>query len=800
MITNGGKRTMNHNLLLKIGNSILAGLFLAILASSPLHGGAWIQQNSGTPDDLHAVHFTDISNGWAVGDGGTILRTTDGGNSWDPQDSGTTDDFKQVRFLNNWYGFAVGHQSWTGKLYTTSNGGEAWTSQDLPGLHANPILYFLDANNLWAVSWDTDGYYTNYVYIHRSTDGGSSWQQMHYETLMRSSLSYYPKGIDFYDYTHGYVLLGWGNYNLLSTHDGGANWSRVEPSLGGYDDIDCIGPYDVWFGGYSYHDGKFAHTLDGGSSWTSYDTRYLVRAIDFLSSNQGWAACQVGNTIQTTNGGASWLPVPSNTAEDLNDITFVDSTNGWAVGDNGAILRYYPQVNLYYGAQYVGQHYPLSMASGSRANAWIEYRNTGTIPWHVGITKLGTTEPRDRVSSFYHISWPRAKRPCIIDENVYPGETYKFGFTLQAPVVESQTTYTEHWGLVEEGVEWFGPPDDEVSFTITVNPSAPSGPNVPLAVMKDFSGDQNLFIYNAPEAGDYTLSQAAARNQPNAAYDFWRIPAGNRNPCIVALDIDGNGYDELAVLKKRGLDHNLFIYNAPLEGDKSYWDALARNPSPLARDLWFIPAGNDVLMMANAGDLDGVPGDELAVMKKQRSVDYNLYIYTSPAAGDWAFWDARARNPSPMARDLWITPFRNDAVAMAGMDTDGDYNDDHLLVLRETHGDQNLYMWNVPAVGDWTFLQAIARNPSPSARDLWGIPHGNSATLMTCANVIGGEDRDEIIIMKNRDGDHNLFVYNGLRPGDTKFWDSLARNPSPLARDLWIIPVDNNATGMTAPR
>jgi hypothetical protein len=56
-------------------------------------------QDSGTDSDLFGVSFTDASTGWAVGFGGTILHTDDGGLTWTPQDSGTTDNLHGVVFL-----------------------------------------------------------------------------------------------------------------------------------------------------------------------------------------------------------------------------------------------------------------------------------------------------------------------------------------------------------------------------------------------------------------------------------------------------------------------------------------------------------------------------------------------------------------------------------------------------------------------------------------------------------------------------------------------------------------------------
>lgn len=49
-------------------------------------GTSWQQQASGTTAVLTDVHFVDFDDGFVVGDGGTILKTTDGG-----EDTASTD-------------------------------------------------------------------------------------------------------------------------------------------------------------------------------------------------------------------------------------------------------------------------------------------------------------------------------------------------------------------------------------------------------------------------------------------------------------------------------------------------------------------------------------------------------------------------------------------------------------------------------------------------------------------------------------------------------------------------------------
>ena len=46
-------------------------------------------QKSGTEVTLMSVYFRDANLGWAVGSGGTVLKTTDGGQKWKKQLSGT---------------------------------------------------------------------------------------------------------------------------------------------------------------------------------------------------------------------------------------------------------------------------------------------------------------------------------------------------------------------------------------------------------------------------------------------------------------------------------------------------------------------------------------------------------------------------------------------------------------------------------------------------------------------------------------------------------------------------------------
>ena len=85
--------------------------YLLILVLVPaLSYAGWVSQNSGTNAGLFSVHFPmNILTGYAVGDNGTILKTTDGGTNWVIQSSDTTYWLQSVHFpVDAQNGFAVG--------------------------------------------------------------------------------------------------------------------------------------------------------------------------------------------------------------------------------------------------------------------------------------------------------------------------------------------------------------------------------------------------------------------------------------------------------------------------------------------------------------------------------------------------------------------------------------------------------------------------------------------------------------------------------------------------------------------
>ena len=169
-------------------------------------GATWSPQTSGTGTVLNSVSFVDANNGWAVGLAGVIVHTTNGGTTWSPQTSFTLETLDDVSFVDVNNGWAVGD---SGTIVHTSNGGTTWSPQTT-GTGANLFgVSFVDANNGWAVGIDGT--------ILHTSDGGATWSPQ------TSGTGIELFGVSFVDANNGWAVGGLGT--IVHTGNGGATWS-----------------------------------------------------------------------------------------------------------------------------------------------------------------------------------------------------------------------------------------------------------------------------------------------------------------------------------------------------------------------------------------------------------------------------------------------------------------------------------------------------------------------------------------------------------------------------------------------
>ncbi len=98
-------------------------------------GGGWAPQQKAGANNLTGITMLSTSSGWAVGEGGNIVRTNDGGATWESVASPTDVNLWAVAFANASFGFAVGDNGtilkWNGSSWKAV---ESTTSLSLLGV------------------------------------------------------------------------------------------------------------------------------------------------------------------------------------------------------------------------------------------------------------------------------------------------------------------------------------------------------------------------------------------------------------------------------------------------------------------------------------------------------------------------------------------------------------------------------------------------------------------------------------------------------------------------------------------
>jgi photosystem II stability/assembly factor-like uncharacterized protein len=280
----------------------------------------WVTQISGTTNNLRGVSFSDANNGTAVGQLGTILRTTDGGANWVQQTSGTTNELRCVSFTDADNGTVVGQ---FGTILRTTDGGANWVEQN-SGVSTVWLerVSFIDADNGLVVGQNGT--------ILKTTNGGTSWVEQTSDTTI------YLRNVCFIDANYGFIVGQSGT--ILKTTNGGTNW--VEQTSGITNNLIGVSFTGESTGTVVGVDGIILRTTDGGTNWveqTSGTPQWLL-GVSFTDSNFGDAVGTGGANIRTTDGGATWTQ-QTNATVVLYDVSFTDNNTGTVVGENGTILR-----------------------------------------------------------------------------------------------------------------------------------------------------------------------------------------------------------------------------------------------------------------------------------------------------------------------------------------------------------------------------------------------------------------------------------------------------------------------------
>jgi photosystem II stability/assembly factor-like uncharacterized protein len=319
---------------------------------------------------LSAVDFAGGS-GYAAGNFGTVLRTTDSGVNWQGLPTGTTATFTQVRAIDadsvvagggcalrrsddagaTWralpavpaarcpagvrsFSFVSELTGWVlrsdGSVGRTDDGGGSFAARAaVPGSAATGGT--LVPADIVMIS-ETTGYALAGSTLYRTTDGAATWTQA--ATAAASLNGLYAEGDTAY-------AVGDDNTVLKSTNTG-ASWTPIDVGeLPAVDlaRVDCVGA-NANRCLFATRDGdRLLRTGNGGGTFTVVSpSASRMRAVAFNTSQAAVAVGEAGATALSANGGSDWTPVGSVLPGTL---TRLRAGGGavYATGDDGALLR-----------------------------------------------------------------------------------------------------------------------------------------------------------------------------------------------------------------------------------------------------------------------------------------------------------------------------------------------------------------------------------------------------------------------------------------------------------------------------
>ena len=482
----------------------------------------WEMIPSGTTEDLNSIFFYDYEIGFACGNSGTVIKSIDSGKTWQTLPSPTTFNLNDVYMFHRDTVLVVGD---SGTMFFSDSGGYTWSGgsnyipedilsvsfsngEGICGCISQTILYCsYTGTALYCATAQTGffggGFWGAYMLNPQigfvagensifqplfgvSTDSGHSWD---FTAFYLNSSEGRATGLDFTDLNTGYVSAR------------------------------------VWDG-----TGAIAKTTDGGSNWTSTIFTNPLWSIDFPISGTslvGYAVGDQGTILKTYDAGINWFPQQSGTTLRLNKVQFKDFDLGFAVGENGIILRTttggdpIPVEFISFSANVTNNEVYLNWITATETNnqgfeilrkALNEddgWNNLGFVPGH------GTTTETQQYS-FTDNDVSTGKYQYRLKQIDYDG-SYEYSQIIEA-VVDVPTKFS-----LEQNYPNPFNPRTKIKFTIPSNVKSEMS-NVTLKVYDLLGNEVKTLVNEEKPAGEFEV-ELDGTGLPSGIY-FYQLKAG----------------------------------------------------------------------------------------------------------------------------------------------------------------------------------------------------------------------------------------------------------------------------------
>ena len=328
--------------------AIAAGLLAAPLFAFQLQ---WTPQLTSVDARLRGISAVSEKVAWASGTGGTVVRTTNGGDTWNAVvvPNAAQLDFRDVDAFSEKvaYILSIGNGE-ASRIYKTTDGGETWTLQ----LANKAPKVFLDAMAFWgpdqgvAYSDSIDGQFVIFL-----TVDGRTWQRLGAERLpaaLPNEGAYAASGTNVAVYGD-HVWIGTTASRVLHSPDRGRTWAIAPTPI---PTSESAGIFSIAFrdalhgvavgGDYKQETAavdNVAITSDGGKTWTLGKALSGYRsAVAYAPrSKSSWLAVGPRGADVSHDDGRTWQPFAG---ARFHAFAFAPRSGiGWGVGERGSVGR-----------------------------------------------------------------------------------------------------------------------------------------------------------------------------------------------------------------------------------------------------------------------------------------------------------------------------------------------------------------------------------------------------------------------------------------------------------------------------
>jgi len=341
----------------------------------------WYKINSPVTGELNHVFFKNRDTGWANISVTSSIWTTNGGSTWQIY----SDSIAVLGFFGS-FGYGTTRKS-NHIIVTSTNDGRSWKENYSPTA-AFTYPYF--SSPAYGVQSESPSH------LAVTQDSGKTWSEAvnpAYASISGftsfDSIHIFGIGTVYYDSIKNVI-----SYTILS-NDGGKTWFKTPTKiLGSYlsygTALDTSKAIIVGL--------KMFRSKNRGTTWSAIALPpgmpdLGTGGFDAITSTNGKNITAVGGPgliIRSNDSGITWIKQTCPTNIQLNDVFFIDSTNGWAVGEVGTILHTnnagysWVQQNIIYDSLNVQVH-----PNPVRTQTTIGY--TLPMPQHVTISILDVT-------------------------------------------------------------------------------------------------------------------------------------------------------------------------------------------------------------------------------------------------------------------------------------------------------------------------------------------------------------------------------------------------------------------------